>query len=101
MAHVVVCYCRRSPLWLGRERIALKERAMSVPKAGASPVRLGLTAAAALLIGSLGATAANAAFNDVPPENQNSEHIANVQDAGIATGFADGSFRPRDALTRQ
>lgn len=74
---------------------------MSVPQVGVSTTRLGLTVAAALAIGTLGATAAGAAFSDVPPENQNAEHITSVQEAGIATGFPDGSFRPRQALTRQ
>src|SRR5262245_19560358 len=74
---------------------------MSDPGVGISPTRLGLTVAAALLVGSVAATATNAAFDDVPPENHSAEHITNIQEAGIATGYADGSFRPRDALTRQ
>ncbi|HYF44828.1 MAG TPA: S-layer homology domain-containing protein [Acidimicrobiales bacterium] len=65
--------------------------------------RARITAAlvAAGLIGGLGATAANATFNDVPEASPFAEHITSVQEAGIATGYADGSFRPTNALTRQ
>jgi len=55
----------------------------------------------ALAVG-IGATSvANAAFNDVPSEAQYAEHVENAQNAGIATGFDDGTFRPRNALSRQ
>jgi hypothetical protein len=61
--------------------------------------------AAIALVSSLGgglvATAAGATFNDVPTEGQFAEHIDSVQEAGIATGFNDGSFRPTNALNRQ
>jgi hypothetical protein len=56
---------------------------------------------AAGLVGGLGATAANAGFDDVPSEGQFAEHIESVQEAGIATGYQDGTFRPTRALTRQ
>lgn len=65
------------------------------------PSRVAVIVTVASLAGGLVATAANAAFTDVRPENQFAEHIANVQEAGIATGFADGSFRPTAALSRQ
>jgi hypothetical protein len=61
--------------------------------------------AAVALVSSLGgglvATAAGATFNDVPSESQFAEHIESVQEAGIATGFPDGTFRPTNALNRQ
>jgi hypothetical protein len=56
---------------------------------------------AAGLIGGLGATAGAAAFNDVPTESQFAESITNVQEAGIASGFPDGTFRPTSPINRQ
>jgi hypothetical protein len=61
-----------------------------------------LALVAAGLVGGLAATAAaGPLFNDVPAEGVFAEHITNVQQAGIATGFSDGSFRPTRALNRQ
>ena len=60
--------------------------------------------AAIALVSSLGggliATAASASFTDVSTENQFAEHIDSVQEAGIASGFSDGSFRPSNPLNR-
>jgi hypothetical protein len=56
---------------------------------------------AAGLIGGLGATAANASFDDVPNEGAYTEHIDNLQEAGIATGYSDGSFRPAADMNRR
>lgn len=50
--------------------------------------------------GGMGIVAANADFNDVPDEAAYGEHVENVSNAGIATGFNDGSFRPGSPLTR-
>jgi hypothetical protein len=63
--------------------------------------RIAALAVVSSLAGGLIATAAGASFNDVPNEGQLAEHITNVQEAGIATGFSDGSFRPHNALNRQ
>jgi hypothetical protein len=65
--------------------------------------RLGqaLALVAAGLVGGLGATAANASFSDVPDEGNYTEHITNLQEAGIATGFSDGSFRPAADMNRR
>lgn len=62
--------------------------------------RIAAVAAVASLAGGLVATAAGAAFTDVTSENGYAEHITNVQEAGIATGFDDGSFRPGESLNR-
>jgi S-layer homology domain len=65
-------------------------------------VRTALALVAAGLVGGVGATAANAAlFPDVPTEGRYGEHVANLQEAGIATGYADGSFRPADDINRR
>lgn len=74
---------------------------MTTSSLGTSPARLGIVLSAAILVGGLGASAATAAFNDVPPENQFPEHITAVQESGIATGFPDGSFRPTAPINRQ
>jgi hypothetical protein len=65
------------------------------------PSRIAAIALASSLGGGLVASAAGAAFNDVPAESQFSEHITNVQEAGIATGYPDGSFRPTSPINRQ
>jgi hypothetical protein len=57
--------------------------------------------ALAVGIGVVGANAASAGFNDVPQESQFAESVTRVQQAGIATGFGDGTFRPRDDINRQ
>jgi hypothetical protein len=57
--------------------------------------------ALAVATGVLGANAASAGFDDVPSEGQFAESISRVQEAGIATGFPDGSFRPTNSLNRQ
>ncbi len=65
-------------------------------------VRTALALVAAGLVGGIGATAANAGlFPDVPTEGRYGEHVANLQEAGIATGYADGSFRPAAAINRR
>lgn len=60
---------------------------------------------AVVIVGGLagfgGAAAATTTFTDVRPESEFAEHISNVQEAGIASGFPDGSFHPRDNLNRQ
>jgi hypothetical protein len=53
------------------------------------------------LVGGVGATAANATFNDIPTEGAYTEHITNLQESGIATGYADGSFRPTVTMNRR
>ncbi len=63
--------------------------------------RIAAIAVVSSLGGGLVATAAGATFNDVGTEGQFAEHITSVQEAGIASGYADGSFRPTNALNRQ
>lgn len=63
--------------------------------------RITAVALAASLAGGLVATAAGAAFDDVNENGPFAEHIANVQEAGIATGFPDGTFRPTNPINRQ
>jgi hypothetical protein len=64
-------------------------------------VRTFVAVALAVGVGMVGANAATAAFDDVPAEGQFAESISRVQEAGIATGFSDGTFRPTNALNRQ
>ncbi len=64
-------------------------------------IRTFVAIALAVGTGMIGANAASAAFDDVPAEGQFSESISRVQEAGIATGFPDGTFRPTNALNRQ
>jgi hypothetical protein len=58
---------------------------------------------ASLLAGGLGASVAVAVddFDDVDPESQFAEHVENISEAGIATGYPDGTFRPREPINRQ
>jgi len=63
--------------------------------------RIAGIALAASLTGGLAATAAGAAFNDVNENGPYAEHITNVQEAGIATGYSDGTFRPTNPINRQ
>jgi hypothetical protein len=63
--------------------------------------RIAAIALASSLGGGLVATAAGASFSDVPNEGKFAEHIDSVQEAGIASGFNDGSFRPTNPLNRQ
>ena len=63
--------------------------------------RIAALVAVSSLAGGLIATAAGATFNDVPTESRFAEAITNVQEAGIAGGFPDGTFRPTNALNRQ
>ena len=63
--------------------------------------RIAAIAVVSSLGGGLVATAAGATFNDVPTENRFAEHITSVQEAGIASGYSDGSFRPTNPLNRQ
>jgi len=65
------------------------------------PIRIAAVALASSLVGAVGVTAANATFDDVSESSQFAESITNVQEAGIATGYNDGTFRPRNALQRQ
>lgn len=65
------------------------------------PTRLAALTLASALVGGLVATAAGASFNDVPNEGRYAEHITSLQQAGIAGGFPDGSFRPTNPLNRQ
>jgi hypothetical protein len=64
-------------------------------------IRTFVAIALAMAVGLIGANAATASFNDVPAEGQFSESINRVQEAGIATGYADGTFRPREDINRQ
>jgi hypothetical protein len=64
-------------------------------------IRTFVAVALAVGVGVVGANSATAAFDDVPAEGQFAESISRVQEAGIATGFNDGSFRPTNALNRQ
>ena len=63
--------------------------------------RITTVALAASLAGGLVATAAGATFDDVNENGPFAEHITNVQEAGIATGFPDGTFRPTNPINRQ
>jgi hypothetical protein len=74
---------------------------MTASQFGLSPKRLGIVLAAALLVGGLGASVATAAFDDVSPESAFAEHVENISEAGIATGYPDGTFRPRQPINRQ
>src|SRR5215204_1371192 len=65
------------------------------------PSRIAAIALVSSLGGGLVATAAGAAFNDVPAEARFAEHITSVQEAGIASGYSDGSFRPTNPINRQ
>ena len=60
-----------------------------------------LCVALALTVCVAGANAATASFTDVPAENRFAESVTRVQESGIATGFPDGSFRPREPINRQ
>jgi hypothetical protein len=63
--------------------------------------RIAAIAVISSLAGGLIATAAGATFNDVAENGRFAESITNVQEAGIAGGFPDGTFRPTNALNRQ
>ena len=64
--------------------------------------RIAAIALASSLAGGLVATAAGAElFDDVNPEGQFAEHITSVQEAGIASGYGDGTFRPQNKISRQ
>ena len=63
--------------------------------------RIAAIAVISSLVGGLVASAAGASFSDVPNEGKFAEHITNVQEAGIASGFGDGTFRPTNPLNRQ
>lgn len=45
--------------------------------------------------------AASHMFSDVPSGNRFHDDIAWMADTGISEGYADGTFRPSDAVTRQ
>ena len=64
-------------------------------------VRLCAVLALTVCLGVAGANAATASFTDVPAENRFAESVTRVQESGIATGFPDGSFRPREPINRQ
>jgi hypothetical protein len=63
--------------------------------------RIAALAVISSLVGGLVATAAGATFDDVPAEGRFAEHIARVEQAGIANGYPDGTFRPTNPLSRQ
>jgi len=46
------------------------------------------------------ASSGSAAFTDVPADFVHAPAISAVADAGITTGYADGTFRPQDKVTR-
>lgn len=60
-----------------------------------------VVALVASLVGGLLATAAGAAFQDVNENTPYAEHVSSVQEAGIATGYGDGTFRPQNPINRQ
>ncbi|HYF45821.1 MAG TPA: S-layer homology domain-containing protein [Acidimicrobiales bacterium] len=64
-------------------------------------IRTFVAIALAVAVGLVTANAASAGFDDVPSEGAFAESITRVQEAGIATGFADGTFRPRADISRQ
>jgi hypothetical protein len=57
--------------------------------------------ALAVGVGMVGANVAYAGFDDVPQEGTFSESIQRVQEAGIVSGYPDGTFRPTANLNRQ
>ena len=44
---------------------------------------------------------ANSEFSDVPADHPFHDEVAWLADAGISTGYGDGTFRPGDTVTRQ
>jgi len=65
---------------------------------------LGLVAlvlAAAVASSTLTAAAGDSTFRDVPPGHPFFDEIAFTADSGIAEGFADGSYRPGQPVSRQ
>jgi hypothetical protein len=63
--------------------------------------RIAAIAVVSSLAGGLLATAGAWAFPDVAENGRFTESITNVQEAGIANGYPDGTFRPTNALNRQ
>ena len=63
--------------------------------------RIAAVAVISSLAGGLIATAGAWAFPDVSENSRFNEAITNVQEAGIANGYPDGTFRPTNALNRQ
>lgn len=62
---------------------------------------LALVAGFCLFAGSLtGVAVAAHQFDDVPNTNAFHDAIGNVANAGITTGYADGTYRPGDPVTR-
>ena len=66
-----------------------------------APVRTFLALALAVAFGVVTANVASAGFGDVPAEGRYAESVTRVQQSGIVTGFADGSFRPEEPLNRR
>jgi hypothetical protein len=57
---------------------------------------------AAFMYGLLGGTAApDPGFSDVPPSHPFYEEIAWLVDAGLSTGYPDGTYRPGAPISRQ
>ncbi|MCC5954289.1 MAG: S-layer homology domain-containing protein, partial [Acidimicrobiia bacterium] len=82
-------------------------RRADLAPAAAGPVRrfVALIAAAALLVGGLtvgaGAPAGAAAFPDVPEDHPFAVAIDWAVTTGVTAGYADGTFRPTAAVSRQ
>jgi hypothetical protein len=55
---------------------------------------------ASLLQRSLGLPARSSAYSDVSPDSPHAGAIGALTEAGLLTGFPDGSFRPNEPLTR-
>lgn len=60
---------------------------------------VGAGIAAVLLVPAL--ALAGGGFSDVPPTHPFSDEITEVANAGVAQGYADGTYRPGTAVTRQ
>jgi hypothetical protein len=65
-----------------------------------SLVTVAISAAVALVVGSVSAAFANHVFPDVPNSHQFHGQIGAMYDAGCYTGFPNGEFRPRDPANR-
>jgi hypothetical protein len=63
-------------------------------------IRAFAAVALAVAVGVVGANVASAGFNDIE-STPFEESVARVQEAGIATGYGDGTFRPTNPINRQ
>ncbi|WP_163969596.1 S8 family serine peptidase [Oceanobacillus halotolerans] len=61
---------------------------------------IGRAQAAKIIVEEMGLPLAESDFPDVPDDYWASEHIGAAVEAGIFTGYDDGTFRPTDTLTR-